>query len=84
MTLRLEDEARRVLPAHIADRVAADLRPHWRGARIYVRRNAIDVDATSALGRFVCDVRCAVYAAGGDDGHIRTLLLQLASAHVLV
>ena len=84
MTLRLDVEARRVLPAHIADRVAADLRPHWRGARLYVRRDALDVDAACALGRFVCDVRCAVYAAGGDDGHVRTLLLQLASAHVLI
>lgn len=86
MTLRLDTEARRLLPAEIADRVVADLRPHWRGARIYLSRRAVAGcdQPDSAASRFVSDLRWSIAAAGGSAAQIRTLLLQLTSSHVMV
>lgn len=86
MTLRLDTEARRLLPAEIADRVVADLRPHWRGARIYLSRRAVAGGEApdSAASRFVADLRWSIDSAGGSAAQCRILLLQLTSSHVLV
>lgn len=86
MTLRLETEARKVLRAEVADRVVAALRPHWRGARIYLSRRAIAgaEKPDSAAGRFVEDLRWAISDAGGSGAQARVLLMQLTSSHVIV
>ena len=88
--MRWDESVRYVLPAAVGDRVIADMRVRWAGARVYVTMSAARLDWTRSRGpvgsaeTWAAELNAAVCAAGGTEAQTRDILLPLAGSYVFV
>ena len=82
--MKFSELADATLPPDIHRAVAAEMRPRWKGARIYMPaaiRRRLSAPPRCAAERFACELRSAIAASGGSPAQAEELLTALSGGY---